>query len=32
MRQFYVYILAKHRHGALYVGISSGDSMSIVRA
>ncbi len=23
MRQFYVYILAKHRHGALYVGVTN---------
>ena len=23
MRQFFVYILAKHRHGALYVGVTN---------
>jgi putative endonuclease len=23
MRRFYVYILAKHRHGALYVGVTN---------
>ena len=23
MRLFYVYILAKHRHGALYVGVTN---------
>jgi putative endonuclease len=23
MRQFYVYILAKHRHGTLYVGVTN---------
>ena len=23
MRQFYVYILAKHRHGALYIGVTN---------
>lgn len=23
MRSFYVYIVAKHRHGALYVGVTS---------
>jgi len=23
MREFYVYILAKHRHGALYIGVTN---------
>ena len=23
MRRFYVYILAKHRHGALYIGVTN---------